>query len=168
MAILPIITYPDPRLKEKAAEVTDFDSSLHSFLDDMIQTMYHADGIGLAATQVAVMKRVAVIDVSEERNSPIELINPIITARSGKVTSKEGCLSIPDFRETITRAESVSVSAVDRHGKPFSFDATELLSFCVQHEIDHLDGVLFVDHLSNLKKQLFLRWAKKFLTDHVE
>jgi peptide deformylase len=163
MTILNIITYPDARLKEKAQEVVNFDKNLHKLLDDMKETMYHADGIGLAATQVAVMQRVAVIDVSEERNSPIELVNPKITVKEGKVSSKEGCLSIPDFRESITRATKVTVVAFDRNGKEFSFEAQELLSFCVQHELDHLDGILFVDHLSGLKKNLFLKWAQKNL-----
>ena len=161
MTILDIITYPDPRLKQVAAPVTTFDKPLHTFLDDMKETMYNADGVGLAATQVAVMQRVAVIDVSGEGNSPIELINPEIISKTGKVSSKEGCLSIPEFRDTIQRAEKITVRALDRFGHPFEFEGEELLSFCVQHEIDHLDGILFVDHLSILKKKLFLKWASK-------
>ena len=161
MALLDIITYPDPRLKEVAQPVTEFNQKLHIFLDDMLETMYHAEGVGLAATQVARMIRVAVIDVSESRNEPLELINPEIIAKKGKVDSKEGCLSIPDFRDTITRAAEVSVKAFDRHGKPIEFEASELFSFCVQHELDHLNGVLFVDHLSQLKKRFFQKWCLK-------
>ena len=161
MALLDIITYPDPRLKQVAAPVTSFDSKLHTFLDNMKETMYHAEGVGLAATQVATMMRVAVIDTSDERDQPMELINPEILFRKGKVDSKEGCLSIPDFRETIVRSAHVRVRALDRFGQPFEFEAEELLAYCVQHEIDHLDGILFVDHLSNLKKQLFQKWLIK-------
>lgn len=161
MTILDIITYPDPRLKQVAEPITTFDSALHAFLDDMKDTMYHAEGVGLAATQVAVMTRVVVIDVSNERDRPLELINPEIISSHGKIPSKEGCLSIPDFRETIVRAEKIKVRAHDRFGAPFEFEAEELLSFCVQHEIDHLNGVLFVDRLSNIKKGLFLKWLNK-------
>jgi peptide deformylase len=161
MALLDILIYPHPLLKEVALPVTVFDKALHSFLDDLKETMYYADGVGLAATQVGKMIRVAVIDTSDERNQPIELINPKIVIRQGKIDSREGCLSIPDFRETITRSSKVHVHAVDRFGKPFEFEAEELLSYCVQHEIDHLDGILFVDHLSNLKKRLFVKWLSK-------
>jgi peptide deformylase len=161
MALLDILIYPDPRLKQVAQPVTSFDATLHRFLDDLKETMYYADGVGLAATQVGTMTRVAVIDTSDERNQPIELINPRIVARQGKIDSREGCLSIPDFRETITRSARVHVHALDRFGKPFEFEAEELLAYCVQHELDHLDGILFVDHLSNLKKQIFLKWLQK-------
>lgn len=161
MSSLEIITYPDPRLKQAAEKVTKFDSELHKFLDQMKQSMYEAEGIGLAATQVGVMQRIAVIDVSTDGTGYMELINPEIIESSGKVPSKEGCLSIPDFRETIQRKAKVKVRAQDRNGAFFEFEAEDILSFCSQHEIDHLNGILFVDYLSGLKKQLFLRWLKK-------
>lgn len=168
MAILDIITYPDPRLKIKADAVVSFDRELHSFLENMKETMYDAEGIGLAATQVATMKQIAVIDVSEERNQPIELINPQIIESVGKSTSKEGCLSIPDFRETISRKTKVKVKAQNRFGEFFEFEASDLFAFCVQHELDHLNGILFVDHLSVLKKKLFLKWSSKHLPESID
>ena len=161
MARLKIVQYPDPVLKERSKDVTSFDGNLHALLNDMIETMYAADGIGLAGPQVAQLQRVTVIDISEERNQPIDVINPIIVSRAGKTPSEEGCLSIPDYRDTIDRAAEVVVQAFDRHGKPFEIRADGLLARCLQHEIDHLDGVLFIDHLSRLKRQLFRHWWKK-------
>lgn len=161
MGSLEILKYPDPRLKETAKPVTKFDDALHKLLDQMKQTMYEADGIGLAATQVGIMQRIAVIDVSTDGTGYLELVNPEIIESSGKAPSKEGCLSIPEFRETISRKKTVRVRAQDRSGAPFEFTGEEILSFCAQHEIDHLNGILFIDHLSGLKKQLFLRWFKK-------
>lgn len=158
---LEILLYPDPRLKIIAEPVTVFDASLHSFLENMKSTMYAARGIGLAATQVADTRRIFVMDTSEDGSGYLELINPEIIFSEGKAPSKEGCLSIPDYRETISRKAHVKVRAQDREGKYFELEATELTSFCIQHELDHLNGILFVDHLRGLKKQLFLKWAKR-------
>jgi len=161
MARLKIVQYPDPLLKERSNEVTRFDAKLHTLLDNMIETMYVADGIGLAGPQVGELHRITVIDVSEERNQPIDVINPVVVQALGKSPSEEGCLSIPGYRDTIHRAAEVVVQACDRHGKPFEIRADGLLARCLQHEIDHLNGVLFIDHLSRLKRQLFRHWWKK-------
>lgn len=161
MSTLEILKYPDPRLREVAVPVEIFDADLHTFLDKMKEAMYAFDGIGLAATQVGIMKRIAVIDITQDCTGYTELINPTLYSSEGAALSKEGCLSIPQFRETITRHASIVVKAFDRYGKEFSFTAEELLSFCVQHEIDHLNGVLFIDHLSPIKKQFFTKWVKK-------
>lgn len=161
MPILDIRIYPDPVLKERSLEVTDFGPELHKFLDNMKMTMYAANGIGLAAPQVGVLQRIAVIDVSDSRNEPVEFINPKITARAGKTPSEEGCLSIPDYRDSISRSETVTVTAQDRHGKDFQTEADDILAICLQHEIDHLDGILFIDHLSRLKREFFKRWLQK-------
>jgi peptide deformylase len=161
MGILEIVKYPDPRLKQPCERETVFDSSLHKLLDDMRDTMYEAEGIGLAAPQVGVLKRIAVVDVSQDRDGVIELINPEITWSEGKVPSEEGCLSIPDYRETISRNENIKVTAQDRNGKEFELEASEILAICIQHEIDHLNGILFVDRLSRLKREFFRRWLKK-------
>jgi peptide deformylase len=165
MATLQIKIYPDPILKQVAVEENSFDAKLHKLLDDMKDTMYAEDGIGLAAPQIGVSRRIAVIDVSPDRNEPLELVNPEILTQEGKTSSEEGCLSIPDFRESITRFTNITVSAQDRHGKTFEIAADGILAICMQHEIDHLDGVLFVDHLSRLKRELFRRWHKKHLQE---
>lgn len=161
MAILEIRIYPDPILKEVSAPVTSFDANLHKLLDNMIDTMYQANGIGLAAPQIGVSQRIAVIDVSDDRNERREFINPVISWRNGKVPSEEGCLSIPEYRDSLSRNAEVLVQAKDRHGKDFELRADGLLAICLQHEIDHLDGILFVDRLSRLKRELFKRWLKK-------
>lgn len=161
MSELEIVKYPDPRLGQSCAQVADFDSTLHKLLDNMKETMYAAQGVGLAAPQVGVLSRITVIDVSEQRSGCIEIINPVITERSGTVESEEGCLSIPDYRETVIRSEKVSVKAFDRSGKEINIEAAGLLAVCLQHELDHLDGVLFIDRISRLKRELFKRWFKK-------
>ena len=161
MARLPIRLYPDPILKQVAQPVDQFGKELGKFLDDMYETMCAAKGIGLAAPQVGNPWRVAVVDVGQESPERIELINPEIVSRVGKVPSEEGCLSIPDYRDTIERSREVVVRAFDRTGKEFEIEAADLLSICLQHEIDHLNGILFVDHLSRLKRELFKRWLKK-------
>lgn len=161
MSKLPIVFYPDPILKKQTAPVSSFDAALGRFLDDMKETMYAERGIGLAAPQVGSLQRVTVIDVSDDGDSPIELINPQIVSRSGKTSSEEGCLSIPEYREHVERSKSVVVRANDRTGAQFELEADELLAICLQHEIDHLDGVLFVDRLSRLKRDYFLKWFKK-------
>ena len=161
MALRKLVIYPDPRLKERCGDVSSFDSELHTLLDDMRETMMTAVGVGLAAPQIGVQKRIAVIDVSEEQNQPIELINPEIIAATGSVNSEEGCLSIPRYRDTISRRASVTVKAQNRHGDWFEVGGDGLLSMCLQHEIDHLNGVLFIDHLSRIKREFFRRWLKK-------
>lgn len=153
--------FPDPILRAPTEEVTTFDRELHSLLDKMLVTMYAENGAGLAAPQIGVSSKIVVMDVSRKGNEPIELVNPVITARSGKIPSEEGCLSIPDYRDTISRSALVSVEAQNRHGEKVSFEAEGYLSVCAQHEIDHLNGILFIDHLSRLKRDIFKRWFKK-------
>jgi peptide deformylase len=152
MALLQILEFPDPRLRTKAQPVTQVDAALRTLVDDMFETMYAAPGIGLAATQVNVPKRVLVIDISEKRDQPLVLINPDILAREGVEETEEGCLSVPGVFDKVTRAERIRVRALDRDGKPLEFEADGLLAVCIQHEIDHLDGKLFVDYLSELKR----------------
>ena len=161
MATLALRYYPDPVLKTKTKPVTVFDATLHQLLDDMRETMYTANGVGLAAPQVGKLIQVCVIDVTREGNSPIDLINPEITIRAGTVPSEEGCLSIPGYRDTISRSERVTIKACDRNGAPIEIAADGLLAICAQHEIDHLLGKLFIDHLSRIKKELFMKWLKK-------
>lgn len=163
MSILNIVQIPDPILTRPAEVVSAIDSTILKLLDDMADTMYDAPGIGLAAPQIGVSKRIAVIDISEERNSLYELINPTIVWSEGKVDSEEGCLSIPKYRDTITRQRTVRVNYLDRKGESKQLEAQDLLSFCLQHEIDHLDGILFTDHLSRLKREHFKKWLKKHL-----
>jgi peptide deformylase len=152
MALLQILEFPDPRLRNRAQPVAQVDASLRTLIDDMFETMYAAPGIGLAATQVNVAKRVLVIDLSERRNEPLALINPEILQRAGVEETEEGCLSVPGYFDKVTRAEQIRVRALDRDGKQIEFDADGLLAVCIQHEIDHLDGKLFVDYLSELKR----------------
>lgn len=153
MAKLTILEYPDPRLRTRAEPVARVDDALRRLIDDMFETMYAAPGIGLAATQVNVHKRLLVIDLSEDKNRPMVFINPEIVERQGSVQAEEGCLSVPKIFETLAeRSERVVVRALDRDGKPFELEADGLLAICIQHEIDHLDGKLFVDYLSELKR----------------
>lgn len=161
MARLEILKYPDPVLKTVSAEVENFDAALHSLLDDMAETMYAASGVGLAAPQVGVLKRITVVDVSREENELREFINPRIIEKTGQTSSEEGCLSIPDYRDVVNRNAELVVQAQDRHGKSFEVKADGLLAICLQHEIDHLDGVLFIDRLSYLKRSMFKNWFKK-------
>lgn len=153
MSILTILEFPDKRLRTKAKEVTVFDKKIITLVDDMIETMYDFKGVGLAATQINVHQRVIVIDVSEEKDSPLCLINPEIIEKNGVEESEEGCLSVPGFFENVTRAEKIKIKALDKYGKSFEIEADELLSVCIQHEMDHLVGKLFVDYLSPLKRQ---------------
>ncbi len=152
MALLDILTFPDPRLRTKAQPVTVVDAMIRTLVDDMLETMYGAPGIGLAANQVNAAKRVIVIDISENRNEPHVFINPRLEVAGGRVETDEGCLSVPGFYEPVTRRERVHVEALDQHGEPFTLEAEGLLSVCIQHECDHLEGKLFVDYLSNLKR----------------
>jgi peptide deformylase len=152
MALLPILEFPDPRLRTRAQPVETVDASLRRLIDDMFETMYAAPGIGLAATQVNVHKRVVVIDVSETRDQPLVLINPEILERQGVEETEEGCLSVPGIYDKVTRAERIRVRTLDRDGKSKELNVDGLLAVCIQHEIDHLDGKLFVDYLSELKR----------------
>ncbi|HEV8333986.1 MAG TPA: peptide deformylase [Steroidobacteraceae bacterium] len=152
MALLQILEFPDPRLRTRAQPVTQVDASLRKLVDNMFETMYAAPGIGLAATQVNVAKRLLVIDISENRDRPLVLINPDVVAREGVEETEEGCLSVPGVFDKVTRAEKILVRALDRDGKPLELEADGLLAVCIQHEIDHLDGKLFVDYLSELKR----------------
>jgi peptide deformylase len=161
MAILSILEFPDERLRKKAAPVETVDESLRRLIDDMLETMYAAPGVGLAATQVNVPKRVIVIDVSEEKNSPLCLINPELLEKEGAEEMDEGCLSVPGIFEKVTRAERIKVRALDRDGNPFEREVDSLLAVCIQHEMDHLEGRLFVDYLSPLKRQLVRKKLKK-------
>lgn len=152
MAILDILHFPDPRLRNIAQPVTDVDDAVRQLIDNMFETMYAAPGIGLAATQVNVSQRVVVIDISEDRKQPLCLINPELLELQGVEEMDEGCLSVPGVYETVQRAEKVRVRALDRDGCAFELEADGLLAVCLQHEIDHLDGKLFVDYLSQLKR----------------
>lgn len=161
MATLEILRFPDPRLRNEAQPVTEVDDSIRKLVDEMFETMYQAPGIGLAATQVNVAQRVVVIDVSEEHDEPLCLINPEILEQSGEEQMEEGCLSVPGVYDTVTRAERVKVRALDRDGQPFELDTDGLLAVCIQHEIDHLNGKLFVDYLSGLKRQRIRKKLEK-------
>jgi peptide deformylase len=153
MAILNILHYPDPRLRNKAAPISDVTDEVRQLADDMLETMYDAPGIGLAAIQVNVQKRIIVIDISEDKSNPLILINPEILASEGERDYEEGCLSVPEAYESVTRADTIRVRTLNLEGETKEFDADGLLATCIQHEIDHLDGKLFVDYLSNLKRQ---------------
>lgn len=160
MAKLPILEYPDPRLRIRAKPVTKVDAEIRQLVDDLLETMYAAAGIGLAATQVDRHLRVLVIDISEARNDPCCLINPEIVASEGSITSDEGCLSVPEYYDAVDRAERIRVRAIDRDGEIFELEAEGILAICIQHEMDHLEGKLFVDYLSEMKRQ---RLKKKYL-----
>jgi peptide deformylase len=153
MALLNILHFPDPRLRTRAQTVKEVDQVIRQLIADMLETMYDAKGIGLAATQVNVHQRVLVTDVSEERNQPLALVNPQILQLDGSIESEEGCLSVPEYYDTVKRAERIRVQALDGQGQHFELEAEGLLAVCIQHEIDHLNGKLFVDYLSELKRQ---------------
>jgi peptide deformylase len=152
MTRLTILEYPDPRLRTRATPVARVDDSVRQLIDDMLQTMYIAKGVGLAATQVNVHQRILVADVSEEKNAPLIFVNPQMLSRGEVGTMPEGCLSVPGFFEDVDRAHKVRVRAQGRDGKTFEMDTEGLLAVCIQHEIDHLEGKLFVDYLSELKR----------------
>ncbi len=152
MAALPILRYPDPRLYKKAALVTEFDAGLRALVENMAETMYLAPGVGLAATQVDDHRQVIVIDISRDKSQLQVLINPEILEREGQQYCDEGCLSVPGIFEPVERAERIKVRALDQHGKPFILDVDGLLAVCIQHEMDHLQGKVFVDYLSRLKQ----------------
>ena len=173
MALLDILIYPDPRLRQKCEPVDKITTETKKILQDMAQTMYAAPGIGLAASQVGVMQRMIVVDIRDrDEEEPVEkrppsgstlykIINPVITARDGKCEGEEGCLSLPDLKETIKRSARVTVEGLDENGAPIKIEAGGLLAVCLQHEVDHLDGVLFIDHLSRLKRELLKSKLKR-------
>ncbi|MDY6941444.1 MAG: peptide deformylase [Pseudomonadota bacterium] len=153
MAVLDILHFPDPRLREKAKAVAEVDERIRQLVSDMLETMYDASGVGLAAIQVNVRERVIVADVSDNRDEPLHFINPEIVWQEGGKESDEGCLSVPGIYEPVRRAEKIRVKALNTEGESFELEADGLLSVCIQHEIDHLNGKLFVDYLSELKRQ---------------
>ena len=153
MALLNILCYPDPRLHKVAKAVTEFDEKLRALVADMLETMYESQGVGLAATQIDVHQRLVVMDTSEERNQPVVLINPEITwASEERIKGEEGCLSVPGIYDGVERAVAVKVKAADEHGKVRELSAEGLMAVCVQHELDHLMGKVFVEYLSPLKR----------------
>ncbi|GAB7563783.1 peptide deformylase [Methylobacillus methanolivorans] len=161
MAILDILTYPDPRLHKVAAPVDEVNDDIRQLVRDMAETMYDAPGIGLAATQVDVHKQVIVMDLSEDKSALQVFINPRIIKKCGSQDYDEGCLSVPGFYETVTRAAEITVEALDEHGKPFTLEAEGLLAVCIQHEMDHLLGKVFVEYLSGLKQNRIKNKLKK-------
>jgi len=165
MAVRTILEFPDPRLRTRAEPVTRFDVALGTLIEDMLETMYAAPGIGLAATQVDVHKRLIVIDISKEHNDPLVLINPEILEREGEANTEEGCLSVPGIFDEVKRAAKIRLRAQDRNGETFERDYDDILAVCIQHEMDHLEGRLFVDYLSDLKRE---RIRKKLDKDRKE
>jgi len=162
MAKLTILEFPDPRLRTRAVPVDSVDEALRSLIDDMFETMYAAPGIGLAATQVDVHRRLLVTDVSADQSEPYALINPVITEKDGVIVTEEGCLSVPGYYEEVQRAEHIRVRFTDRHGDEVEMEVSGMLAVCIQHEIDHLEGKLFVDYLSEAKRQ---RIRKRLVRD---
>ena len=160
MALLEILKYPDPRLRTVAKPVAEVTDELRQLIEDMLETMYAAPGIGLAATQVDFHERLLIIDITEDKTQPLCFINPEILEMSGSMENDEGCLSVPEVYESVERAEHVRVKAQDKNGQEFEFEAEGLLAVCIQHEMDHLEGKLFVDYLSQLKRS----WLKKKLS----
>ncbi|RTR02010.1 peptide deformylase [Halomonas nitroreducens] len=162
MAKLPILEFPDERLRTKAVAVETVDDEVRQLVDDMLETMYDAQGIGLAATQVDVHRRVIVMDVSDDRSTPLVLVNPTYTAIGDeREPMQEGCLSIPEYYADVPRALKVQLKALDRDGQPYELEAEGLLAHCIQHECDHLEGVLFVDYLSPLKRDRVMKKMQK-------
>jgi len=162
--ILDILKYPDKRLRTIAKPVVSVDETIRQQVKDMFETMYEAPGIGLAATQVNFHQRIIIIDISDQCNEPICLINPEVTEKSGEIQWEEGCLSVPDYYENVIRANDIKVQALNQHGETFELEASEMFSVCIQHEIDHLDGILFVDHLSKLKQKRLKKKTEKKVT----
>lgn len=161
MALLNILQYPDERLHTVAQPVAKIDERIQTLIQDMFETMYEARGIGLAATQVDVHERIVVMDLSKEKNEPRVFINPVITHKNGETTYEEGCLSVPGIYDTVTRAEQVTVEALNEKGEAFTLEADGLLAICIQHELDHLMGKVFVEHLSQLKQNRIKTKLKK-------
>jgi len=163
MPLLDILKFPDERLRTKAKPVDAVTDETRQLVDDMFETMYEAPGIGLAATQINVHQRIVVIDISREKDEPLCLINPVILAKEGIEHHEEGCLSVPGIYENVERADRIKVEALNREGEKVKFDADELLAVCIQHEIDHLDGKLFVDYLSAMKRNRIKKKLEKQL-----
>ena len=161
MPLLPILHFPDPKLRTRAKPVEHVDDAIRTLIDNMFETMYEAPGIGLAATQVDMHVRVIVIDVSEEKNQPQAFINPELVEKQGLEEMDEGCLSVPGIYEKVQRADHVKVRALDRYGQSFEMEADGLLAVCIQHEMDHLEGKLFVDYLSSLKRDRIQKKLEK-------
>ncbi len=161
MAILNILNYPDERLRNEASPVENVDGRIARLVDDMFETMYAAPGIGLAATQVNVHEQIIVMDVAENKPQPLTFINPEIITREGSQAIDEGCLSVPGVYEPVERAARIQVRAIDKQGNPFEMEADDLLAVCIQHEMDHLRGKLFVDYLSQLKRQRIRKKLQK-------
>ena len=161
MTIREIVYYPSEKLREKSTQVDKIDDDIKQLVEDMFETLYHIGGIGLAAPQIGVQKKVYILDLSEDRSTPLVFINPQILTTSGKSKRKEGCLSIPEYYEYVSRPAKVVTKAQSIDSKEFSIEAEDLLSAAIQHETDHLNGVLFIDHLSKLKQHLFQNWYKK-------
>ncbi|HBY86556.1 MAG TPA: peptide deformylase [Colwellia sp.] len=162
MTILTVLRFPDPRLRTKAQPVADITDATSAIIDDMLATMYEEKGVGLAATQVDIHQRIVVMDTSEDSDQPIIFINPEIIATSDETSiNEEGCLSVPGTYAKVDRHDACTVKALDRHGKEFTLNATELQSICIQHELDHLKGILFVDYLSPLKRQRIQKKLEK-------
>lgn len=161
MAILNILNYPDERLRTKAEPVENVDGRIVQLVDDMFETMYTAPGIGLAATQVDVHQQIIVMDITEDKSQPLTFINPEIVAKDGVQAIDEGCLSVPGIYEPVERARHIQVRAIDKQGNPFEMEVEDLLAVCIQHEMDHLRGKLFVDYLSQLKRQRIRKKLQK-------
>lgn len=161
MAIRPILHFPDPKLRTRSTPVEQVDDEIRALIGDMFETMYDAPGIGLAAPQIAVFKRIIVIDTSEDKSAPLALINPELVESRGTEVMDEGCLSVPGIYEEVERADWIRVRALDRNGQPFELEARGLEAVCIQHEIDHLDGKLFVDYLSEIKRQRIKKKMEK-------
>lgn len=161
LSILTILEFPDERLRKKAVPVKTVDGGIRKLVDDMFETMYEARGVGLAATQVNVHQRIIVMDVSEDKKSPLCLINPEIIEKDGVEETEEGCLSVPGFFEKVERAEHIKFKALNQQGECFEMEASDLLAVCVQHEMDHLEGKLFVDYISPLKRQRIKKKLEK-------
>ncbi len=161
MAVLEVLHFPDPRLRKKATPIETIDVNIKNIADDLLETMFEKGGIGLAATQVNIQKRIIVIDISEDRNNPWVLINPEILASDGIVQTQEGCLSVPGYYDDVERAERIKYSYLNLEGELIEEEADGLLSVCIQHEIDHLDGKLFIDYLSPLKRQRLMKKIEK-------
>ena len=161
--LLPILHYPDKRLRTVAKPVETVDESTRELVKNMFETMYDAPGIGLAATQINHHQRIIVIDTTEDKSNPICLINPEIIEKDGEIDWEEGCLSVPNYYDCVKRANHIKVRALNEQGESFELEADELLGVCIQHEIDHLDGILFVDHLSKLKQRRLKEKAKKLV-----
>lgn len=168
MALRKVLYLPDARLRQVSVDVTVFDDKLQTLIDDMFETMYHTRGVGLAAAQIGVNLRLSVIDVSPDKSQQLVIINPIIIESLGELVYQEGCLSVPGVYDTVKRAETVTVRALDRQGKSFEITGSELLAECLQHEIDHMNGKLFIDMLSPLKRSMVRRKLDKYLREQAK